>query len=76
VKELATLTGERHFLVSLSKTLGRSLTDLLDTLWSSDVTEYRAAGLIEIAQQQIAEEFAERERDAKERKGRRFGRRR
>jgi len=40
------------------------------------VTAYRAAALIEIAQQQIAEEFAERKRKAESERGRRFGRRR
>lgn len=74
VKELATLTGEMYFLIALSKELGRPLGDLLDTLWSSDVTEYRAANLISLAQMEVSEEFAERERKARERKGR--GRRR
>jgi hypothetical protein len=56
--------------------MGRTLDELLDALWSSEVTEYRAAGLIGLAQQQIAEEFAARERKARERSTRRTGRRR
>lgn len=61
-------------MVSLSRELGRPLSELLDTLWSSDVTEYRAANLISMAQQEVSSEFYERERKKQERKGR--GRRR
>jgi hypothetical protein len=63
-------------LTGLSREMGRTLDELLDALWSSEVTEYRAAGLIGLAQQQIAEEFAARERKARERSTRRTGRRR
>lgn len=74
VKELATLTGEHHHLITLSKDLGMPYSALLDALWSSDVTAYRAAALVEAAQQDVAQEFAERKR-AREQKHRRRGRR-
>lgn len=61
VKDLATLTGEMKFLTSLSRELGMLLDDLLDRLWSSDVTAYRAAALVDQAALDIAQEFAERE---------------
>lgn len=65
--------GEAKFLVTLSKELGIPLDELLDRLWSSDVTNYRAAALVEQAAQEIAAEFAEKE--AKRNRGR-LGRRR
>lgn len=48
-------------LASLARQTGRGMT-LLDELWSSDVTELRAAALIEQAQHEITQEFAEAER--------------
>jgi hypothetical protein len=62
IKDLATLAGERHLLTSLARQTGQSLATLLDALWSSDITEMRAAALIEQAQHEIAQEFAEQER--------------
>ena len=73
IKDLATLTGEGKFLVDLSLRLGMPMDTLLDALWSSDVTSYRAAALVEAAAMEIAQEFAERE--ATRQQGR-FGRRR
>ena len=70
--ELALLTNERHMLIGLSKALGQSFDVLLDTLYSSDVVQYRAAALVEHVQHEIAVEQAERK--AKQR-SRRPGRR-
>lgn len=72
IRDLATLTSERHMLTTLARTTGQGMA-LLDELWSSDVTEMRAAALIEQAQGEIAHEFAEAER---KRQQRRTGRRR
>jgi hypothetical protein len=44
---------------------------MLDSLWSSDVTEMRAASLIDAAQREIADQYAEAERKRKSRTGRR-----
>jgi hypothetical protein len=43
----------------------------LDELWSSDVTELRAAALIEAAQHEISAAFLEQERKKQNRTGRR-----
>jgi hypothetical protein len=59
--------------VSLSKELSIPLDELLDRLWSSDVTAYRAAALVEQAAMDLASEFAEAEAKKKQTK---FGRRR
>jgi hypothetical protein len=59
-------------LTSLARQTGRSLATLLDELWSSDITEMRAASLIEQAQHEIVNEFAEAERKRQKRaRGRR-----
>jgi hypothetical protein len=75
IPELATLTSERHTLIELSRHLGIPFDALLDQLWSSEVTEYRAAALISLAQQQIASEFAAKEQAKQQRAARRMGRR-
>lgn len=49
-------------LTTLARSTGQSLSKMLDEMWSSDVTEMRAASLIEQAQTEIAEQFAEAER--------------
>jgi hypothetical protein len=58
-------------LIQLTKQTGRPI---LDELWSSDVTELRAAALVEQAQQAIAQEFLDQERKKQQRVGRRRGR--
>ena len=73
IKELATLTSERHMLISLAQQTGRGLA-LLDELWSSDVTELRAAAVVSAAQTALAHEHAEHERKKANRSGRRRGR--
>ena len=70
-KDLATLTGELHWLATMAKDKGESLSTMLDDLWSSDVTEMRAASIIDAAQREIAEAYAEAERKRKSRIGRR-----
>ena len=70
-RDLATLTGEAHWLATLARETGQSLSAMLDTLWSSDVTEMRAASLIDAAQREIAEAYAEQERKRKTKTGRR-----
>lgn len=71
VKDLAVLTGETKWLTELSIKLGMPLSTMLDTLWSSEVTDYRAAAMVEAAAQDIAQEFAEREAKRKAKQGRR-----
>lgn len=68
--ELATLTGENKFVVDLSLKLGMPLDTLLDALWSSDITAYRAAALVDQAAAEIASELAEAEAKRKRRRGR------
>ncbi len=70
-RELATLTSEAHWLAGMAKETGQSLSHMLDSLWSSDVTEMRAASLIDAAQREIAEQYAEAERRRKSKTGRR-----
>ena len=74
ILELATLASEKHFLVGLSGRLGIPYSTMLDTLWSSDVSMYRASALVEAAQQEIAQEI--RDAEAAKRDRRRKGRRR
>jgi len=59
-------------LTNLARQTGKGMA-LLDELWSSDVTEMRAAALIEAAQHDISAEYAEAERKRQSRanKGRR-----
>jgi hypothetical protein len=57
-------------LTGLAKQTGKGMA-LLDELWSSDVTELRAASLIESVQAEIAAEYAEQERKKANRRGRR-----
>jgi len=60
-------------LTNLARQTGKGMA-LLDELWSSDVTEMRAAALIETAQSDISAEYTEAERKRQSRAGR--GRRR
>jgi hypothetical protein len=69
--DLATMASERLLLVTTAKAAGRGLNQLLDELWSSDVTEMRAASLVEAAQKELVDEHYERERKKNSRKGRR-----
>jgi len=60
------MTNERHWLINLAG--GRMQT--LDELWSSEVTELRAAALISAAQQTIANAYDEAARKRARAKGR------
>jgi hypothetical protein len=60
-------------MIGLSKELSIPLDELLDRLWSSDVTNYRAAAAVEQAAIDIATEMAEAEAKRKQTK---IGRRR
>lgn len=66
-RELATLTGEAMWLMSLSQKLGRPL----DAIWSSEVTDWQAYGYLERAAYELDRKFSEAEQ-----KRRRPGRRR
>jgi hypothetical protein len=65
----ALLTSESFFAVQLSKDMGIPLTQMLRQMGSRDWTRYRAAAIIEVAQQEIIAAYAK----DRERKG---GRRR
>jgi hypothetical protein len=69
MRELATATHERRTLLDLSYRLSVPYDELLDRLWSSDVTRYVADTLIQRAQHEVDERL--RTADAKRRKGRR-----
>jgi hypothetical protein len=56
--DLALMTSEYHFAITLSKELGIPRRLLLMTLPSSDWTHYRAAALIEAAQGQLIDRIA------------------
>jgi hypothetical protein len=60
-------------MTGLSKELGIPLDEMMDRLWSSDITNYRAAALVDAAALDIASELAEREY---KQKNKRLGRRR
>lgn len=71
IADLATMTGERHFLTEKATAMGMGLSELLERLWSSDVTELRAAALVSQAQREIGDEIAERKRKQQQRGRRR-----
>jgi len=60
-KERDVYTSEWHFAVELSKELGIPLRGMLAAMPSRDWTDYRAAALVAIAQQEIASAHAEEE---------------
>ena len=74
--KIALLTSERHTMIKLSETMGIPLEELLNRLWSSDVVSYRAAHLIELAQQDLISDESERRSKERQRAQRVAGRRR
>ncbi len=60
-------------MATMAKAQGKALDLFLSSLWSSDVVAYRAAGLIEMAQQELMNEHAEAK--AKKQNRGRWGRR-
>lgn len=74
--EAALLTSEQYTLVLLSKEMGIPYEELLHRLWSSEITRYRAAHLVEMAQQDLLNAQHERKRKAEEQRNKnRIGRR-
>jgi hypothetical protein len=64
---------EQHWLIGLSKELGITLYHMLEQMTSRELTEYRAASIVDAAQQQILDAQIKRKQAMRER---RFGRRR
>jgi hypothetical protein len=61
------MTGEAMWLLRLSRELGRPL----EAIWSSEVTDWQAYGLLERAAHELDTKFREAEQKRKGRAGRR-----
>lgn len=69
--ELATMTGARLILHSLSSEGLGTIEELADRLWASEMTEYRAAAMVRKAANDIAEAHRKMKQERKGHKGRR-----
>lgn len=60
--EYETLTSERHWFVGLSKTLGIPTAILGELMSSREYTEYLAAGIVDVARQDVMHELMKKAR--------------
>ena len=60
--EYETLTSERHWFVGLSKTIGIPTAILGEIMTSREYTEYLAAGIVDVARQEVMHELMKKAR--------------
>jgi len=60
--EYETLTSERHWFVGLSKTIGIPTAILGELMSSREYTEYLAAGIVDVARQEVMHELMKKAR--------------
>jgi len=60
--EYETLTSERHWFVGLSKAIGIPTAILGELMTSREYTEYLAAGIVDVARQEVMHELMQKAR--------------
>lgn len=76
MRDLALLTSELAFIRSLATELGATVDELGRRLWSSELTEARAAAMVRSAAHDVAKQFAKAEAEKQRNRPQRAGRRR